>query len=174
MVSKIVSYLTDYGIIAFSPFQDSNLMTFNLIVIVVFFLIGEIPGHFLSKKAAAVMLFGGDENATFEKAFQTSRKVATVLAALNISINFLLYFAMHPPFRNGLRELICGAKTDTATNESKQTSETKLSDKCEPEKEFKIDVFVISNELEEQIVDEKLKFIGKVMSWKNLIWNSFI
>lgn len=135
-------------------------MTSTLITIVVFFLIGEVPGHLLSKKAAAIMLFGGSEDGTFDKSFVTARKVAAVLAAVNCSSNFILYFIMHPPFRSGFKELICGGEK---VSENVETAEKKEED------HNNIEIFVVSNSkrLSISLFREKMKFLSSLFSWKN-------
>lgn len=140
-------------------FQDSNLKTVNLIAIVVFFLIGEVPGHLLSKKAAAVMLFAGDQDATFDERFLLARKVASVLSALNSSINFLLYFVMHSPFRSGLRALFYGA-------EISNKSEVKdVSVESGETRESQIDVLVITDKFEISLIKKFMQLTGFV-HWK--------
>lgn len=101
------------------------------------------------------MLFGGNQDAIFENRFQLARKIAGVLCATNISGNFLLYFLMHQPFRNGAKELFCGVKDE---NSEKET------DKCECQNnEVKIEICVLSDNLVEHKCDSKIILLKKML-----------
>lgn len=75
----------------------------TLVAIVFFFLIGEVPTHFVSRKTAATILFNGDETkANNSRELEVARQIFTVLNAVNIAINFILYCLLFPPFRKAL------------------------------------------------------------------------
>lgn len=73
-----------------------------------FFLIGEVPTHFISRKAATAILFHGDEeSASSSKSLEISREIFTVLNSINLAINFILYYLLFAPFRKALFEMFC-------------------------------------------------------------------
>lgn len=72
-----------------------------------FFLIGEIPTHLVSRKTALTLLFEGDsEKANCSRTLETIRQLTTVLSAINLSVNFVLYCLFCPAFCRALRAML--------------------------------------------------------------------
>lgn len=88
-------------------------MTWTLMTIVALFLLGDVPGHIVSKKAAFVFLYSGDFNMVAEDdQLDTFRQITLVLGTINCSCNFLVFYMLHPPFGKGLKQL-CSRKPRT-------------------------------------------------------------
>lgn len=84
-------------------FQDQMSLTITLIAIVFFFLIGEVPTHLISRKTAITLLFNGDElSATNSRELEIARQIFTVLNAINLAVNFVLYCLLFSAFRKAL------------------------------------------------------------------------
>lgn len=78
-----------------------------MVAIVFCFLIGEIPTHLVSRKTALTLLFEGDyEKASCSRALETLRQLSTVLSAVNLSVNFVLYCLFCPAFCRALRAML--------------------------------------------------------------------
>lgn len=72
-----------------------------------FFLIGEIPTHLVSRKTALTLLFEGEhERANSSRTLETIRQLTTVLSAINLSVNFVLYCLFCPAFCRALRAML--------------------------------------------------------------------
>lgn len=94
-------------ILIYFLFQDHTNLTITLIAIVFFFIIGEIPTQLVSRQAAVTFLFDGDQNkADISKSLETFRQLTTVLNAINLSVNFVLYILFCPPFCRTLKMVL--------------------------------------------------------------------
>ncbi|GLV40444.1 hypothetical protein CBL_04244 [Carabus blaptoides fortunei] len=66
---------------------DSKRMTCTLIAVVVFFLIGELPNHIMSKKAAFVFLSDGDISMINTDELDVGRGIGLILGTINCPEN---------------------------------------------------------------------------------------
>lgn len=78
-------------------------MTITLISIIVFFIVTEIPANFVSRTRAVTLIFFGSYSVSNSNVVEIIRAICTILGALNVTINFLLYYLFCPPFCRALR-----------------------------------------------------------------------
>lgn len=122
-------------------------MTCTLVAIVVFFLVGELPNHIISKKAAFVFLSDGDINMVDTDELDVIRGVAMILGAINCSINFLLYIFLHPPFSRELKKMF-SRKNDTTVSLSN----------------LQINVFIVSHGIDIKRVTDVLPMFSDLIT----------
>lgn len=106
-------------------------------------MIGEVPTHFITRVTATVVLFDGDEQkANDSKTLEIAREIFTVLNAVNLAINFILYILLFAPFRRAFVQLFC---TKTKVKAKPKTSN------------IQVNIFLIDN-LEKNNLDVLLPF----------------
>lgn len=97
-------------------FQDHTNLTITLVTIVFFFIIGEIPTQLVSRQTAVTFLFDGVQSkADDSKALEVFRQLTTVLSAVNLSVNFVLYSLFCPPFCRTLRMVLSRKRKSRGT-----------------------------------------------------------
>lgn len=62
------------------------------------FLVSEIPSNLISRTSAVTLLYRGDPGSVNDKAMEIARQVVTVIGAISITINFVVYYLFCPPF----------------------------------------------------------------------------
>lgn len=127
-----------------TSFQDQMYLTITLIAIVFSFLLGEIPNQLVSKMTTETLLcwtkFTEEQKIHYASAFNTLRSICTVLNAIEVSVNFLLYCIFCPIFRRAIGELF------EKGLESNSKKKKKLSAKKSVQQ---INLFVIGGQLPE-------------------------
>uniref|UniRef100_A0A6P7F6X9 Uncharacterized protein LOC114325336 isoform X2 n=1 Tax=Diabrotica virgifera virgifera TaxID=50390 RepID=A0A6P7F6X9_DIAVI len=84
--------------------QDHRNLTITLIIIIVLFIIVEVPSNFLSRTRAVTLIFFGANVGLDEMVIEIVREICTLLGAVNVTANFLLYYLFCPAFCRALKE----------------------------------------------------------------------
>lgn len=83
--------------------QDHTNLTITLVMIIIFFLITNIPESLASRTAAINLLFQGDHQRANTTTLEGFRQVCTILKAVDVNTNFVFYYTFCPAFCKTLR-----------------------------------------------------------------------
>ncbi|CAG9826508.1 unnamed protein product [Diabrotica balteata] len=84
--------------------QDHRNLTITLIIIIVLFIIVEVPSNFISRTRAVTLIFFGANVGIDEVVIEIIREICTLLGTVNVTANFLLYYLLCPAFCRALKE----------------------------------------------------------------------
>ncbi|XP_066259499.1 probable G-protein coupled receptor frpr-1 [Euwallacea similis] len=95
--------------------RDSTSLTITLVMIIVDFLITNIPESLVSRTAAINLLFQGDRHKANSETLEKWRQICTILAAIDVNTNFVFYYTFCPAFCKALKG-ICRCKKRRQSN----------------------------------------------------------
>ncbi|XP_044264719.1 probable G-protein coupled receptor B0563.6 [Tribolium madens] len=94
--------------------QNYTNLTMTLILIVFFFLISQIPSMLTNRASASSFFFPGadsdDSDSTNSKSLETVREIITVIQAISLSTDFVLYYMFCPAFCKVLAKIFTRKK----------------------------------------------------------------
>ncbi|XP_030764954.1 uncharacterized protein LOC115889147 [Sitophilus oryzae] len=78
--------------------RDHTHLTITLVMIIVFFLMTNIPENLVSRTAAINLLFRGDHDRANTELIENLRQAYAIIGAINVNINFIFYYTFCPAF----------------------------------------------------------------------------
>ncbi|KYB26272.1 hypothetical protein TcasGA2_TC033691 [Tribolium castaneum] len=93
--------------------QNYTNLTTTLILIVFFFLISQIPSMLTNRASASTFFFPGanSDDSTNSKSLETVREITTVIQAISLSTDFVLYYMFCPAFCKVLAKIFARKKS---------------------------------------------------------------
>ncbi|XP_076268578.1 putative G-protein coupled receptor frpr-1 [Rhynchophorus ferrugineus] len=85
--------------------RDHTNLTITLVMIIVFFLITNIPENLVSRTAAINLLFRGDHDRVNTEIIENLRQAYAILGAFDVNINFIFYYTFCPAFCKVLKSV---------------------------------------------------------------------
>ncbi|XP_050305856.1 probable G-protein coupled receptor frpr-1 isoform X1 [Anthonomus grandis grandis] len=96
--------------------RDHTNLTITLVMIIIMFLITNLPESLVSRATAINLLFNGNHTAANNAVtLENIRQVCTILSAIDVNTNFIFYYTFCPAFCNALKN-ICRCKQRRLSN----------------------------------------------------------
>ncbi|XP_067633159.1 uncharacterized protein [Eurosta solidaginis] len=89
-------------------YQHQMKLTITIIVLIVLYMIGEMPAALTSRKSSLNLLFGGDTKRVDLDAMSRVEMICLTLNALQLSMNILVYALINPSFMSELFSCLRG------------------------------------------------------------------
>ncbi|KAH1014749.1 probable G-protein coupled receptor frpr-1 [Dendroctonus ponderosae] len=96
--------------------RDHTNLTITLVMIIIFFLITNVPESLASRTAAINLLFQGDHERANTTTLEGFRQVCTILKAVDVNTNFVFYYTFCPAFCKTLRTVCRCVKRRPSSN----------------------------------------------------------
>lgn len=121
--------------------QDQKLVTITLVLMIFFFLIGEIPASLVSRSSVVSLLFWGDETkADNSKVLEFCRQIATLMNGVYLAVNFFIYYMFCTNFRACFCEIVACAACWRGRKDKKAIV-------CEKEQQLaQVNIFIVDEE----------------------------
>lgn len=78
--------------------QDQTKLITTVVIVVLLFLVGELPAQLTSRKSALNLIFGGDISKVQFAKMEKIEVYLTTLNALQLSLNIVIYAVINPSF----------------------------------------------------------------------------